>query len=191
MKTSLGAKALIYPTPVWCIGSYDKAGKANAMTVAWGGICCSSPVCVTISLRQATYTYSNILERQAYTVNVPSERQAPQADYFGLVSGRKVDKFAVSGLTAVKSAQVDAPYIAEFPLVLECKVLRMVELGLHTQFIGQIMDVKAEPSILDERGLPDIKKVNPLVFAPEGRFYYGIGAEIGKAFEVGKNLAGR
>ena len=60
MKKSLGAKTLAQPAPVWVVGSYDSQGKPNIMTIAWGGICCSQPPCVTISLRKATYTYGCI-----------------------------------------------------------------------------------------------------------------------------------
>ncbi|MEA3231080.1 MAG: flavin reductase, partial [Thermodesulfobacteriota bacterium] len=70
MKKSFGAKTLAYPTPVWCVGSYDKQGKPNVMTIAWGGICCSKPPAVTISLRKATYTYCNIMDRKAYTISI-------------------------------------------------------------------------------------------------------------------------
>lgn len=66
------------------------------------------------------------------------------ADYFGLVSGNDVDKFAVSGRTPIKSELVDAPYVAEFPLIIECRLLNNFEIGLHTMFIGEIMDVKAD-----------------------------------------------
>ena len=77
MKKSLGPKTLIYPTPVWVVGTYDKEGKPNVMTIAWGGICCSKPPCVAISLRKATYSYGNIVERKAFTLfgahlNAPS-----------------------------------------------------------------------------------------------------------------------
>jgi flavin reductase (DIM6/NTAB) family NADH-FMN oxidoreductase RutF len=68
MKRSIGAKTLIYPTPTWVVGSYDNQGKPNGMAVAWGGICCSEPPCVAVSLRKATYTYGNLVERQAFTV---------------------------------------------------------------------------------------------------------------------------
>jgi flavin reductase (DIM6/NTAB) family NADH-FMN oxidoreductase RutF len=115
MKKSFGAKTLVYPTPVWVIGTYDKAGKPNIMTIAWGGVCSSKPPCVAVSIRKATYTHGNIMERKAFTVNVPSASHAKVTDYAGLVSGRDVDKFATTGLTAVKSDQVDAPYIQEFP----------------------------------------------------------------------------
>src|ERR1035441_10776179 len=79
MKNSLGAKTIVPTTPVWVVGTYDKEGKPNVMTVAWGGICCSQPPCIYVSLRKATYTYNNIIERKAFTVSIPSETYAKEA----------------------------------------------------------------------------------------------------------------
>lgn len=93
MKKSIGAKTIIYPTPVLIVGTYDKMGKANLMTAAWGGICCSKPPSIAISLRKATYTYGNIVERKAFTINITSETFVIEADYFGIVSGKSEDKF--------------------------------------------------------------------------------------------------
>jgi len=186
MKQSLGAKTLIVPTPVWCVGSYDKEGKPNVMTIAWGGICCSKPPCVTISLRKATYTYGNIMERQAYTLSVPSEKYIKEADYFGLVSGRSVDKFRETGLIPQRSHLVDAPYVKEFPMILECKVIHHFEIGLHTQFVGEILDTRVDESLLNEEGKPDIEKIRPLVFSPGVQQYHGIGHYLGNAFNIGK-----
>lgn len=191
MKKSMGARTLVFPTPVWVVGTYDKEGTPNMMTAAWGGICCSKPPCVAISLRKATYTYGNLMERKAFTVNVPSEARGREADYIGIVSGKNVDKFAATGLTPVRSELVDAPYVKEFPLVLECKLLRTVEIGLHTQFIGEIVDVKADESVLGEGGLPDIEKVKPIVYAPEIRTYHGIGGKLGSAYSLGKTIGGK
>ena len=70
MKKSIGPKTLVYPTPVFIAGTYDKAGKANVMTAAWGGIGCSKPPRVAVSLRKARYTYDNLVERKAFTVNI-------------------------------------------------------------------------------------------------------------------------
>jgi flavin reductase (DIM6/NTAB) family NADH-FMN oxidoreductase RutF len=186
VKKSLGAQTLIYPTPTWVVGTYDAEGRANAMTAAWGGICCSDPPCVAVSLRKATYSYGNLVARKAFTLSVPSESQVRQADCFGLASGRNTDKFAAAGLTPVRSEVVDAPYVGEFPLVLECRVLHVFELGLHTQFVGQIIDVKADESTLGPNGLPEIGRVKPIIFSPGNRVYYGVGAPLGHAFKVGK-----
>lgn len=186
MKRSIGAKTILYPTPVLIVGTYDKEGKPNGMTAAWGGICCSSPPCVTVSLRKATYSYGCIVERKAYTLSIPSERYAKEADYFGMVSGKRENKFEKTGLTPVKSDRVDAPYVKEFPLILECSLIHTLEIGLHTQFVGEIMDVKADEEAIGENGLPDIEKIRPILFAPEARKYYGVGELIGDAFSLGK-----
>ena len=191
MKKSMGARTLVFPTPVWVVGTYDKEGKPNVMTAAWGGICCSHPPCVAVSLRKVTYTYGNLMKRKAFTVNVPSEARCREVDYIGIVSGKNVDKFAATGLTPVRSELVDAPYVKEFPLVLECKLLRTVEIGLHTQFIGEIIDVKADESVLGKGGLPDIEKVQPIIYAPEVRSYHGIGRNLGSAYSLGKKIGGK
>ncbi len=188
MKTSLGAKTILYPTPVLIVGTYDADGRPNAMTAAWGGICCSSPPCVTVSLRKATYSFGNIEHSRAYTLSIPSRDHAKAADYFGIVSGRREDKFAKTGLTPVKSDLVNAPYVGEFPVVLECKLLHTLEIGLHTQFVGEVLDVKADPSVLGANGLPEIEKIRPILFAPESRKYYGVGDFVGEAFSIGKGI---
>lgn len=186
MKKSLGAKTIVPTTPVWVVGTYDQEGKPNVMTAAWGGVCCSQPPCIYVSLRKATYTYGNIVERKAFTVSIPSESYAKEADYCGMTSGKTVDKFAVTGLTPVKSDVVDAPYVKEFPLIIECKVIKIVEIGLHTEFVGEIMDVKADTSVLNEKSLPDIEKVNPIIWNPSEMTYHKIGKAIGQAFSIGK-----
>ena len=104
---------VITPTPVFIVGTYDSDGKPNVMTAAWGGISCSVPPCVAVSLRKATYTYGCVVEQKAFTISLPSEDYVKEADYFGMVSGRDVDKFAATGLTPVKGDLVNAPYVDE------------------------------------------------------------------------------
>ncbi len=186
MKKSLGAKTLLYPTPVLVVGSYHADGRPNVMTAAWGGIACSKPPCVCVSLRAATATHGNVVARKAFTISLPSGEQAAAADYFGLVSGRSVDKFSVTGLTPVKAEFVDAPYVAEFPLVVECKVVQVHELGLHTQFIGEIKDVKIEEACLDGDGHIDVGKLDPIAHAFEPGGYFALGALIGPALSIGR-----
>ena len=186
MKQSIGAKTLAFPTPTWVVGTYDMNGKPNAMTVAWAGICCSTPPCISVSLRKATYSYAGIIENKAFTVNIPSEKYVKEADYFGIASGRDETKFELTCLTPIRSELVPAPYVEEFPVVIECKLLHSIEIGLHTLFVGEIMDIKAEKSILDENGNPNIEKIKPIVYGTGNRSYYGIGCNLGKAFSIGK-----
>ncbi|NLE10205.1 MAG: flavin reductase family protein [Actinobacteria bacterium] len=188
MKTSLGARPVVYPTPVFAVGSYDAGGRPNVMAVAWGGVCCSKPPCLSIALRKATYTYGNLVERKAFTVSIPSIDHVAATDYFGIVSGRDEDKFEAAGLTPVRSDLVDAPYVGEFPLVLECKVVHVAELGLHTLFVGEILDVKIEQECLDADGKPQAELLRPFMWTPGENEYYGVGERLGRGFSVGKSL---
>ena len=44
------------------------------------------------------------------------------------------------------------------------------ELGLHTQFLGQLLDVKADQEVLDAGGMPEILilKILPTIFSTAG-----------------------
>ncbi len=186
MKKSLGAKIMVCATHVWVVGTYDNEDKPNIMTAAWGGVCCSQPPCVAVSLRKATYTYGNIEKRKAFTINIPSTDYVKQTDYAGIYSGRNTNKYSGAKITPIRSDHVDAPYVQEFPLILECKLLHTLEIGLHTQFIGEIVDAKVEETILGENGLPEVDKVTPFFYSPEARSYYGLGKYLGKAHSQGR-----
>jgi flavin reductase (DIM6/NTAB) family NADH-FMN oxidoreductase RutF len=185
-KRSLGTRTVLYPLPVLVVGTYDARGVPNMMAAAWGGICCSRPPCVYVSLRPATYTYDAIVSGGCYTISIPSVDYVREADYVGLASGRDVNKFDVLGLTPVRASHVNAPYVAEFPVVLECSLKQTVEIGSHTQFIGEVVDVLVEDTLLEAEGNPDIGRIRPVICDAPGRGYYGLGPFLGEAFSIGR-----
>lgn len=189
-KRSLGAQPLLYPEPVLLVCVYDDDNRPNVMTAAWGGICCSDPVSLMVGIRSSgRFTYEPLLRRKAFTVGIATEKMVVEADFFGIASGRKFDKLAMTGFTAVKSQIVDAPYIDECPVVLECSLSNHFELGVHTMMVGEIRDVKADEDCLAEGGaFPDIHKIAPLVFDAGSKGYFGIGKRVGTAFSDGKAL---
>jgi flavin reductase (DIM6/NTAB) family NADH-FMN oxidoreductase RutF len=188
MKQSLGAKIMAGAVPVWIIGTYDKEGRPNLATAAWVGVCCSDPPCIGVSFRKATYSHGCIVERKAFTVSVPPVEYIKETDYVGIASGRDCDKWQATGLTPVGSELVDAPYVSEFPLVLECQLVHTLELGLHTHFIGEIVDVKAEEGVLEEKGNVDVLKLSPFFYVTGKRTYHAIGPHLGKAHSMGAEL---
>ena len=189
MKLALPPQTILLPSPVLIIGTYGPDGRPNIMNAAWGGIVSSKPPCISVSLREATLTWHNIKQAEAFTVNIPSETYLKEADFAGLVSGREHDKFKEAGLTPERSKLVNAPIVLEFPYSLECKLIKTVELGLHTMFIGEIVGMMADSEILTEKQLPDIEKVRPMLFGSFGNMaYYGVGEKIGGAFSSGKEL---
>src|SRR5512136_1661812 len=154
MKLFLPAQTILLPSPVLIIGTYGSDGRPNIMNAAWGGIVSSKPPCISVSLREATFSYHNIEQTQAFTVNIPSEKHVKEADFVGMVSGRECDKFKETGLTPEKSKLVNAPIVKEFPYALECRLTRQVNLGLHTMFIGEIVGMAADSEVLSPRRLP-------------------------------------
>ncbi|MDV0445318.1 Flavoredoxin [Methanimicrococcus sp. At1] len=185
---SLGPSTAAFPTPSWVIVTYDKNERANAMTAAWGGIVNSNPPSVAVAVQPGRYTYENILAKREFTVCIPSEEYAKETDYFGIVSGRDADKIAEAGLTAERAEKVNAPYIKEFPMHLECKLTDRMNLGSHFVLIGQIVDIKADETVLDHKDSIEIQKLKPMVYSPTDRSYYKVGDEIGKAFSIGREI---
>jgi flavin reductase (DIM6/NTAB) family NADH-FMN oxidoreductase RutF len=70
-KVAINPTTILHPHPVLLVGTFGPDGKPNLMNAAWGGICCSDPPCVAVSLREATLTYHNILHAKAFTVGIP------------------------------------------------------------------------------------------------------------------------
>jgi Conserved protein/domain typically associated with flavoprotein oxygenases, DIM6/NTAB family len=185
---SLGPSTAAFPTPTWIVATYDQQGRANAMTAAWGGVANSSPASVFVAIQPVRYTYENIIAKREFTICIPSEEFAKEADYFGIESGREIGKIEAAGLTAERAEKVNAPYIKEFPMHLECKLTDRMNLGSHFVLIGQIVDVKANEEILDHKDSIEIQKLKPLIYSPTDRSYYKVGDEVGKAFSIGKEL---
>jgi len=189
MKVSLPPQTLMLTYPILIVGSYDAGGKPNIMTAAWGGIACSQPPCISVSLREATLTYHNICASGAFTVNFASEKYVREADFVGMVSGRDTDKFNVAQLTPVKSKQVNAPFVDEFPLSLECKLFKKIPLGSHTMFVGEIMGIVSDQNILGQNGAPDVGKAHPFVWGSSPKMgYYSLGEPVGFGFSSGKEI---
>ena len=188
MKISLGAKTLAQPAPVWAVGAYDEDGRPNAMIAAWGGICSSDPASMAVALRPTRHTYAGIMRHKAFTISVCPAYLAAEADYLGMVSGSKEDKFAATGLTPAKSDAVDAPFVDEFPLIVECELADTVDLGIHTLLIGRIADVKCDEDKLVDGKHPDPEKILPMIFSPGLRAYHTVGEKIGQGFDIGKKF---
>lgn len=187
MKKDLGIKPYLFPMPVLMIATYGDNDVVDVMNMAWGGICAENMVSLNIDADHKTS--GNIKKRGAFTLSIADVPHIEAADFFGIASGNKMaDKFARSGLTAVKSTKVDAPIIEEFPLTLECKVVEDKEEVYGHHVIGEIVGVLADESVLDEKGNVDPKKLNAFVFDQFQNGYYAIGEKIGQAWKTGVPL---
>lgn len=185
MRKNFGVKTYLYPMPVLIIASYDENGIANAMNAAWGGI--SDDTRISMCLSPEHKTVKNILARGAFTVSIGDAAHVTECDYVGIVSANTVpNKLNHAGLHTTKSEFVDAPLIDELPMALECKLVSYDPDSCC--MIGEILNVCADENILNENGIIDLTKFEPITYDPVHHTYRKLGNVVGKAFSDGKKL---
>ena len=186
MRKNFEAKTWLYPMPVLIVGTYDEQGKPNAMNAAWGGIYDTNQVMVCLA--DDHKTTDNIKKTGAFTVSFATAKTVAPCDYVGIVSANdEPDKFAKAGFHATKSDHVNAPIIDELPMTVECKLLKFNEDGIC---VGEIVNVSADESILDENGKVDAKLLDPIIYDSVTHAYWNFGEKVGQAFSDGKKIKG-
>ncbi len=176
-KTKWKGGALIAPLPPVMVTSGD-GEKSNIMTVAWTGIINTVPPKTYISVRPSRHSYNIIKESGEFVINLTPARLAKTADYCGIYTGAKVDKFAKCNLTKEDATEVACPLIGESPLSLECKVTEIIPLGTHDMFLADIVAVDVEDSLLDKEGKLHLDRAGLAAYA-HGE-YFELGKKIGK-----------
>ena len=113
-----------------------------------------------------------------FTLNLTTVELAKATDWCGVRSGRDYNKFEEMNITPIKGVKVNAPYIDESPIAIECRVKDIIKLGTHDMFIAEVLNVIADDKYIDpESGAFDMKKADLLVYAHGG--YYTMGELIG------------
>lgn len=170
--------------PVLIVGTYDENGVSNAMNAAWGGIYDTNMVMVCLA--DDHKTTENIKKAGAFTLSFATAKTVAACDYVGIVSANDVpDKFARAGFHALQSEHVNAPIIEELPMTVECKLIKFNEDGIC---IGEIVNVSADESVLDENGKVDAKKLDPIIYDSVTHAYWNFGEKVGQAFSDGKKI---
>ena len=175
---------MVYPMPVFIIGTYDENGTPNAMNAAWGGISEENEISICIS--EDHKTTKNLLLKGAFTVSMATADYAKQCDYVGIESGNKVEnKLEKCGLHTVKSEFVDAPIILELPMAVECRVKSYDPESCR--LVGRILNISMDDSVLTD-GKVDLTKLRPICYDSFHHGYHVIGERVGNAFADGKAL---
>ena len=176
-KISWKAGNMLYPLPAVMVSLTDKAGNSNIITLAWAGTICTNPPMLSVSIRPERYSYKIIKETGEFVVNLTTKELAYATDYCGVKSGKDVDKFGKMRLTKLASEKINSVAIAESPVNIECKVRQIMELGSHSLFIADVVNVRVDGKLLDEKGRFNLAK-SELIAYSHGR-YYELGKELG------------
>jgi flavin reductase (DIM6/NTAB) family NADH-FMN oxidoreductase RutF len=137
-KVILSPKITIFPMPsaVITVGTWD---EANIITLAYVGKVCLNPPIIAISIQPKRHSYNIIEAHSEFVINYPSTQQLKETDYCGTRSGRDVNKWKELNLTKEKASIIKVPMIKEFPLNMECRVIKKIKLGSHVCYFGEVL----------------------------------------------------
>ena len=189
-KKELRLHSVVSPTQTVIVSAYDEDGKAQACTLAFYMVSSHVPPCVTIAINatQKRKTLKGILATKAFVLGFPSVDQVKEADYLGVESGYNAEKLNKIGYTTTLAKTVHAPIINELLLSLECEVVHTVTVGSHTQITGEVKNILADESILNDKDKIILEKLNPIIYDEEQFRYLTVGEKVADAFKTGIEL---
>jgi len=169
--------ALLAPVPPAMVTCSD-GEHDNVLTVAWTGIVNTDPPKTYISVRPKRYSYDIIKKSGVFAINLTTAELVRAADWCGVYTGAKVDKFERCRLSKEPAREIDCPIIAESPLALECRVTDVIPLGTHDMFLADIVAVDVDEALLDEHGKLHLERAGLVAYAHGD--YFELGRKLGK-----------
>lgn len=184
---SFGQKPWVLPQPVLILGTYNNDGTPNAMNAAWGGQWDAKEIMICLGSHATT---ENLARCGEFTVAFATKGTMVASDFVGIVSAKNnPDKIAKTGWAAIKAENVNAPVFTDFPMTLECRILRKIdETESGCNIIAEIVNILVEENYLTEDGNPDVDKMQFITYEPIHHGYHVIGERVGNAFSDGKSL---
>ena len=169
--------AMLAPVPPALVTCSD-GERDNVLTVAWTGIVCTDPPKTYISVRPKRFSYDIIKKSGEFAINLTTADLVRAADWCGVYTGAKVDKFERCRLSKEPAQEIGCPILSESPLSLECRVTDVIPLGTHDMFLADIVAVDVDESLLDEQGKLHLERAGLVAYAHGD--YFELGRKLGK-----------
>lgn len=184
---SFGQKAWMLPQPVLIIGTYNSDGTPNAMNAAWGGQWDTKEIMISMGKHATT---ENLARCGEFTVAFATKNTMVASDFVGIVSAKNYpEKIQKTGWIAIKAENVNAPVFTDFPMTLECRILRKIDETEEGYYIvAEIVNILVDETCIGEDGKPDVEKMQLITYEPIHHGYVELGKRVGNAFSDGKQL---
>ena len=184
---SFGQKSWMLPQPVLIIGTYNSDGTPNAMNAAWGGQWDAKEIVISMGAHATT---ENLARCNEFTVAFATKDTMVASDFVGIVSAKNdPEKIKKTDWTAIKADNVNAPVFTDFPMTLECRILRKIDESEEGYYIvAEIVNILVNEEYLAEDGKPDVEKMQLITYDPVHHGYIALGKRVGNAFSDGKQL---
>ena len=177
---------MVYPLPVVMVSCGTKPEDYNIITISWSGTVNTDPPMVSISVREERHSFSLIKDAGEFVINLTTRDLLKAADWCGVRSGKKFDKFKEMNLTPTPASKIKTPLIAESPVNIECKITQEINLGTHHMFLAEVVAVNVTEKYLDkETNKFDLRQTDPVAYLHGS--YYTMGENLGRfGFSVRK-----
>ena len=184
---SFGQKPWMLPQPVLIIGTYNIDGTPNAMNAAWGGQWDAKEIMISMGSHTTT---ENLARCNEFTIAFASKDTLVASDFVGIVSAKNDPlKIPKTGWTTIKSENVNAPVFTDFPMTMECRILRKIDESEEGYYIvAEIVNILVDEKYIGEDGKPDVEKMELITYEPIHHGYVALGNRVGNAFSDGKQL---
>ena len=184
---SFGQKPWMLPQPVLIIGTYNHDGTPNAMNAAWAGQWDAKEIMISLGSHATT---ENLARCPEFTVAFATKDTLVASDFVGIVSAKNdPEKIRKTGWTVLKSKHVDAPVFTDFPMTMECRILRKIDESKEGYYIvAEIVDILVDEKYIGDDGKPVVEKMGLISYEPVHHGYVALGERVGNAFLDGKTL---
>jgi flavin reductase (DIM6/NTAB) family NADH-FMN oxidoreductase RutF len=174
----------VVPRPIAWVSSIDAAGVPNLAPFSYFMAITDSPPTIAFSCSPRAGgrkdTLRNVEAAGEFVVNIVDDDRAEQMN---LTSGDyppEVDEFALTKLTAVPAVKVKAPRVAEAPISMECKVVKILPVGKAHLTLGEVVQWHVRDDIYDAAtGRLDMQRLKPV-----GRLTGNLYSHIHQIFEM-------
>ena len=160
----------IAPRPIAFVSTVDGQGRVNLAPFSYFNVFSANPPLVVFSParrgRDATtkHTWDNVQEVGEVVVNLVDHALVHACSLASTDFAEGVDEFVKAGLTALPSEAVRPPRVAESPVQLECKVVKLESLGEQggagQLVFAEIVRMHFRDHVLNEAGVPDATKLD-------------------------------
>ena len=135
-------------------------------------------------------TTENLARCEEFTVAFTTKDTMVASDFVGIVSAKNdPEKMQKTGWTAIKAENVNAPVFTDFPMTMECRILRKIDESEEGYYIvAEIVNIPVDEAYLGEDGKPDVEKIQSITYEPIHHGYVELGKRVGNAFSDGKKL---
>ena len=124
----------------------DGPNGQNIMAAEWTHHISYSPGLIAVCIRAGKASHENIKASKGFGVSLAATDQSVLSSVAGGSSGHEVDKIkAVQdlGFKLYEGRKIKALMVEGAAMNAECKLVKTVEMGSHTIFIGEVLEASA------------------------------------------------